>query len=107
MERRLFLQMMYQLLLTGRMPFKARKIMCVGESDSGKTTWIEPILACLDEDKVVAVTDEGKFSTQSLQSDTQLLMMDEFSPGKIDFILVHYFLSAISILSIGISFRYS
>ena len=56
--------------------------MCVGPSDSGKTTWVEPILAILDDDKVVAVTDEGKFSTQLLQSDTQLLMMDEWSPGK-------------------------
>ena len=81
-ERKLFLQMMYQLLLTGKMPFKAKKIMLVGPSDSGKTTWVEPILACLDDDKVVAVTDEGKFSTQLLESDTQLLMMDEYSPGN-------------------------
>ena len=74
--------MLYQLLLTGKYPFKSKKIMCVGSSDSGKTTWVEPILQVLDEEKVNAVTDEGKFSTQLLQSDTQILLMDEYSPGK-------------------------
>ena len=57
-------------------------MMCVGESDSGKTTWGEPILQVLYDDKVVAVTDEGKFSTQLLESDTHLLLMDEYSPGN-------------------------
>ena len=56
---------------TEKMPFQPHKIICVGVSDSDKTTWIKPIFAGLDEDKVVAVTDAGKFSAQLLQSDTQ------------------------------------
>ena len=80
-ELKLFIQMMYQLLLTGRFPFRARKIFCIGPSDSGKTTWLEPILEVLDEEKVVTCTDEGKFSTQMLADDTQLLFIDEYSAG--------------------------
>ena len=81
-DLKLFVQMMYQLLLSGRFPFKARKMFCVGPGDSGKTTWLEPILAILDEEKVATCTDEGKFSTQMIESDTQLVFVDEFSAGK-------------------------
>ena len=79
---KLFLQMLYQLLLCGRIPFKTRKMFCVGPSDSGKTTWLEPILQVLDEEKVVTCTDEGKFSTQMLAEDNQLCFIDEFNAGK-------------------------
>ena len=81
-DLRLFCQMMFQLLLPGRIPFKAKKIFCIGPSDSGKTTWLEPILEVLDEEKVVTCTDEGKFSTQMLEEDTQLLFIDEYSSGN-------------------------
>ena len=74
--------MMYQLLLSMKFPQKVRKMFCVGPSDSGKTSWLTPILAVLDEEKVVTCTDEGKFSTQMLQNDTQLLFIDEFGAGK-------------------------
>ena len=74
--------MMYQLLLTGWIPFKARKIFCVGPGDSGKTTWLEPILTILDEEKVASCTDEGKFSTQMIEADTQLVFIDEYSASK-------------------------
>ena len=57
-------------------------MFCVGPSDSGKTTWLEPILQVLDEEKVVTCTDEGKFSTQMLAEDNQLCFIDEFNAGK-------------------------
>ena len=84
---KLFLQMLYQLLLCGRIPFKTRKMFCVGPSDSGKTTWLEPILQVLDEEKVVTCTDEGKFSTQMLAEDNQLCFIDEFIAGK--YLIIH------------------
>ena len=84
---KLFLQMLYQLLLCGRIPFKTRKMFCVGPSDSGKTTWLEPILQVLDEEKVVTCTDEGKFSTQMLAEDNQLCFIDEFNAGK--YLIIH------------------
>ena len=84
---KLFLQMLYQLLLCGRIPFKTRKMFCVGPSDSGKTTWLEPILQVLDEEKVGTCTDEGKFSTQMLAEDNQLCFIDEFNAGK--YLIIH------------------
>ena len=74
--------MMYQLLLTGRFPFRAKKMFCIGPGNSGKTTWLEPILAVLDEEKVATCTDEGKFATQMIEADTQLVFIDEYSAGK-------------------------
>lgn len=76
-----FIQMLYQLLLTGKFPFKAKKIVCVGPSNSGKTSWLTPILAVMDMDKVATVTREGKFASHMLSEDTQLLFVDEWAPG--------------------------
>ena len=47
-ERVLFLLMLYQLLLHGRWPWKRPKMVLTGPPKSGKTSWLEPILAVLD-----------------------------------------------------------
>ena len=77
-----FIQMLYQLLLTDKFPFKSKKMVCVGPSNSGKTSWLVPILEVLDIDKVATVTREGKFAANMVNEDTQLIFVDEWAPGK-------------------------
>ena len=77
--------MLYQLLLTFKFPFKCAKMLCVGPSDSGKTTWIVPIMAVLDEEDVATLTREQVFSAQMLKATTQLLFIDEWTPDKLQF----------------------
>ena len=77
--------MMYQLLLSFKFPFKAKKMLCFGPSDSGKTTWLVPILEILDDEEVAMVTREQTFSAQMLKESTQLLFIDEWTPDKLQF----------------------
>ena len=79
----LFVQMMYQLLLSHKFPFKFKKILVCGQSDSGKTSWLVPIVEVLDKAYVVTLTREGKFSAQLLNEDTQLIFIDEWKPDKL------------------------
>ena len=81
----MFVQMMYQLLRTHKFPFKCRKIMCQGPSDSGKTTWLCPITEILDEEHIATVTKENVFCAQMLQETTRLLFIDEWTPNKKQF----------------------
>ena len=81
-EFQAFIQMLYQLLLTNKFPFKSKKIVCVGPSNSGKTSWLVPILEVLDIEKVATVTREGKFAANMVNEDTQLIFIDEWAPGR-------------------------
>ena len=86
-ERVLFLKMLYQLLLHGRWPWKRPKMVLTGPPNSGKTSWLEPILAVLDRRFLATCTDEKKFSCQSITEQTQLIWLDEWQPGKFHFTL--------------------
>ena len=77
----MFVQMLYQLLCHGKFPFKSKKIICIGKSDSGKTSWLIPIIEILDDKEVVTVTNEGKFAAHMMEETTQLLYLDEWNPG--------------------------
>ena len=74
--------MLYQLLLTNKYPFKSKKMVLVGPSNSGKTSWIAPILKMMDMDNVATVTREGKFAAHMLRPETELLFVDEWAPGN-------------------------
>lgn len=76
---RMFLQMMYQLLISQNHPFSAKKIICWGASDSGKTTWLVPIQEVVDPTKVATITREKKFAAQMVKPDTQLIFVDEMT----------------------------
>ena len=41
-----------------KLPLRCKKIMVVGPSDSGKTTWIAPILEIMDYQHVASITRE-------------------------------------------------
>ena len=80
---RKFVQMLYQLLLSHQWPFKRKKMMCVGPSNCGKTTWLEPILSVVDHRKLATCTDEGVFGAQGVETDTELIILDDWDPGII------------------------
>lgn len=82
MDYHRFIRMLYQLLCCGKYPFKSKKIVCVGPSNSGKTSWIAPLLEVMDREKVATVTREGKFAAHMIDEETQLLFVDEWAPGK-------------------------
>ena len=79
--------MLYQLLLHGRWPWKRPKMVLTGPPNSGKTSWLEPILAILDRRFLATCTDEKKFSCQSITEQTQLIWLDEWQPGRFHFTL--------------------
>ena len=75
-------QMLYQLLLSNLWPFKRRKMVMTGPPDSGKSTWLAPILAVIDQRHLATCTDEKKFSCQMINAETQLVWLDEWVAGK-------------------------
>ena len=81
-ERKMFLQMLYQLLLTGMWPFKRKKMVLTGPHDSGKSTWLEPILAVIDRKRLATCTEEKKFSCQMIDNNTELIWLDEWIAGE-------------------------
>ena len=74
--------MLYQLLLGKQWPFKRKKLLVVGPSNCGKTTWLQAILCIIDQRKMATCTDEGVFSAQSVDSDTEMIWLDDWDPGK-------------------------
>ena len=59
--------------------------MAVGPSDSGKTTWIAPILEVMDPQHVASITTETTFGAQMITASTQLLFVDEWSANRKQF----------------------
>ena len=73
----------YQLLLHEKMLHKVRKLLVWGPSDSGKSTWLEPLRGIIPDKYIASITKEGKFGTSMITADTQLTFIDEFVPGII------------------------
>ena len=80
---RLVVQMLYQLLLSNLWPFKHPKMVMIGPPDSGKSTWLQPILQIIDQRHLATCTEEKKFSCQMINNATQLVWMDEWVAGKL------------------------
>ena len=57
-------------------------MVMTGPPDSGKTSWLEPILAVLDRRHLATCTDEKKFSCQMINNETQLIWLDEWQAGE-------------------------
>lgn len=77
--RNLFLIKWYQLLLHGKFLHKSRKLMVCGPKDSGKSTWVLPIMGIIPKDSVASLTKEKQFSCAMLNPETQLVFVDELN----------------------------
>lgn len=82
-ERVNFLNKFYQVMLCHQLPHKARKLVVVGESDSGKSSWANVFLGLIPESKVAVLTKEKSFGASMIGDDTQLLYMDEWNQDMV------------------------
>ena len=73
-----FQRKVYQLLLHKRFQPKTRKIVVYGDSNCGKTSLFQPIAAVIGPEGLVETTKEGKFSTQMLTSETEVILLEEW-----------------------------
>ncbi|XP_065066524.1 uncharacterized protein LOC135692361 [Rhopilema esculentum] len=78
-----FLQKWYQLALKDCFPQKAKKLCCVGEADSGKTSWFAPYEGIISREKLASVTRDRHFSASMLSDDTECLIVDEWPPDAL------------------------
>ena len=74
-----FLNKFYQCLLFAQLPHKCRKLVVVGEKDSGKTSWARIFFGIMGPNKIAVLTKEKSFGSSMIEDDTQLLYIDEWS----------------------------
>ena len=74
-----FLNHFYQCLLYGQLPLKARKLVAVGDSDSGKSSWAKVLSGLVPENKTATISKEKVFGTSLIDESTQLIYIDEWS----------------------------
>ena len=77
------LQKWYQLALKDQFPQKTKKLCCVGQADSGKTSWFSPFEGIISQDKLASVTRDSHFSASMLTEDTECLFVDEWPPDAL------------------------
>ncbi len=78
-----FLQKWYQLALKDQFPQKTKKLCCVGQADTGKTSWFSPFKGIISQDKLASVTRDSHFSASMLTEDTECLFVDEWPPDAL------------------------
>ena len=78
-----FLRKWYQLALKGQYPQKTKKLCCVGDADSGKTSWFAPYEGIISKDKIAAITRDNHFSATMMTEETEALFVDEWPPDAL------------------------
>ena len=78
-DRARFLNKFYQCFLCHQLPHKTRKLVCVGQFDSGKTSWNRVFHGIIPASKMAVLTKEEKFGASMIQDDTELLCIDEWN----------------------------
>ena len=80
-----FLNKYYQCLTVNKFPHKCPKLVIAGPRDSGKSTWVSVFLPVMiiPFRYIASITKERTFSTAMINSDTQLVFLDEWSPDHL------------------------
>uniref|UniRef100_A0A7M5X1I1 SF3 helicase domain-containing protein n=1 Tax=Clytia hemisphaerica TaxID=252671 RepID=A0A7M5X1I1_9CNID len=81
--RKRFYKKYYQLLMHGQFPHKETKLCLVGPPDSGKTSWFTPFQGIIPARYIAGVMNDGRFSAAMIESNTQIVMMDEWTPDSL------------------------
>lgn len=81
--RKKFYKKYYQLLMHGQFPHKETKLCLVGPADSGKTSWFSPLQGIIPSRYIAGVMNDGKFSAAMITNNTQVVMMDEWTPDSL------------------------
>ena len=74
-----FLNKLYQCFLFEQLPHKATKLVVVGESNSGKSSWAKIFFGILKTSKIASVSKEKVFGMSMIEDDTELIFIDEWS----------------------------
>ena len=56
-----------------------RKLVVVGDKDSGKTSWARVFTSVIPQSKIAVLTKEEQFGASMIQDDTELLYLDEWT----------------------------
>ena len=78
-----FLNKYYQSLTVKKFPHKCPKLVVAGPRNSGKSTWGSVFLSIVPFRYIASITKERTFSTAIINSDTQLVCLDEWSPDHL------------------------
>ncbi|XP_066930600.1 uncharacterized protein [Clytia hemisphaerica] len=81
--RKKFYKKYYQLLMHGQFPHKETKMCLVGPADSGKTSWFSCFQGIIPSKYIAGVMNDGRFSAALINSNTQIVMMDEWTPDSL------------------------
>jgi hypothetical protein len=76
-----FLNKFYQCLIPSGMPQKVRKLVVAGPKDSGKTCWASVFHRIIPAESIASITNERQFSASMVTDDTQLSIVDDWSPN--------------------------
>jgi len=79
-----FLNTFYQCFLFGQLPHKTRKLVVVGEKDSGKSSWARIFFGMMPKSKIAVLTKEKTFGASLIKDDTQLIYIDEWCKETVD-----------------------
>ena len=74
-----FLNKFYQCLLYGQLPIKAKKLVVVGEHDSGKTSWVQVLFGVTPQKRIATISKEKTFGTSMIDDETHLIFVDEWN----------------------------
>ena len=77
-ERVRFCNKFYQCFLCWQLPHKAKKLVVVGEKNSGKTTWSKVFFGLIPKQKIAVLSKEDHFGASMINDDTELLWIDEW-----------------------------
>lgn len=67
----------------GQFPHKETKMCLVGPADSGKTSWFSCFQGIIPSKYIAGVMNDGRFSAALINSNTQIVMMDEWTPDSL------------------------
>ena len=74
-----FLNKFYQCMLYSQLPIKTRKLVVVGEHDSGKSSWVQVLFGLTPEKRIATISKEKVFGTSMLDDETHLIFIDEWN----------------------------
>ncbi|XP_066911609.1 uncharacterized protein [Clytia hemisphaerica] len=66
-------------MLAFQVPHKSKRLVLVGDIDSGKTSVMNMFFGLIPEQKIATVTKERVFGLSMIKSDTELLIIDEWT----------------------------
>ena len=78
-ERIKVLNKLYRCLVAYRMPQKVRKLVFLGPTNSGKTSWSAILRRIMPADKIVSVATGGQFSAGMIRKETELVIANHLS----------------------------